>query len=190
MFLLTLVATALSACGGGGNDGSTGTSGTTTAGTVIAQIAGTYILPCTVTLPAASPDPAAAKGKSEAATIVITPDSSGKASISARYQRYLNSTTCEAAALDFDLTLLGTAVDKFGNKTYTDAAGKPVTASIATVSYNGLTFSKGNLNFKLPAAGASTDIAYVIENNTLYLSKGHRGTDGLGDALTQGAVRQ
>jgi hypothetical protein len=33
-------------------------------------------------------------------------------------------------------------------------------------------------------------MAYVLDNNTLYLSKGHREADGLGDALTPGAVKQ
>lgn len=190
MFILTVVATALSACGGGGNDSSTSSSGKAATSSSIAQIGGTYVMPCKGTTFAPSPDPTAAKSESETATIVITPDANGQATISAHRQIYINSATCEAGAIDFDLTFLGTAVDKSGNKTYTNAAGKPVTASVATIAYTGFKFSKGNLDFKLPAAGATTNMAYVIENNTLYLSKGKREADGLGDSLTPGAVRQ
>ena len=98
--------------------------------------------------------------------------------------------SCDAAALDFDLTFLGTAADKPGSKSYTNAAGKPVTASVATIAYSGFKLAKGNLSVALPAAGATTDMAYVLENNTLYLSKGPRGLDGLGGSLTPGAVKQ
>jgi hypothetical protein len=192
MLTLTFVATALSACGGGGGgDGSTDASGKAAPASSIKQMAGTYIMPCKGTTFAPSSDPTAAKSESETVTIVISADAaSGKATISARLQSYVNSASCEAAALDFDLTFLGTAVDKPGSKTYTNAAGKPVTASVATIAYTGFRFAKGNLNVSLPAAGATTDMAYVLDNNTLYLSKGHREKDGLGDALTPGAVKQ
>jgi hypothetical protein len=191
MFTLTFVATALSACGGGGGDSSTDTAGKSAAVTSIAQMAGTYVMPCTGKTFPPSSDPTAAKSESQTATIVISADAaSGKATISARRQIYLNSTSCEADALNFDLTFLGTAVDKTGSKNYTNAAGKPVTASVATIAYTGLKFSKGNLTFSLPMPGATTDMAYVLENNTLYLSKGPRDLAGLGDALTPGAVKQ
>lgn len=101
-----------------------------------------------------------------------------------------NSANCDAATLVSDLTFFGTASDKAGSKNYTNAAGKPVTAKVATIAYTGLTLSRGNLEFSLPALGATADMAYVIDNNTLYLSKGHREKDGLGDALTAGAVKQ
>ena len=190
MFALTFIATALSACGGGGGDSSTETSGKAVA-TSVAQIAGTYVLPCkgedfrgSSTLDGATSD-------SETATIVITPDpATGNATISAHLKYYRNSANCDASTLDTDLTFLGTATDKAGSKNYTNAAGKPVTAKIATVVYTGLTLSKGNLEFSLPTPGATTSMAYVLENNTLYLSKGHREADGLGDALTPGAVKQ
>lgn len=147
-------------------------------------------MPCKGTTLAESSDPTRPKTESETATIVISSDSTGKATISAHYQHYFNSATCEAEATDFDLTFLGTAVDKSGSKTYTNAAGKPVTASVATIAYTGFKFSKGNLKFSLPTAGATTNMAYVIENNTLYLAKGSREADGLGDSLTPGAVKQ
>ena len=92
--------------------------------------------------------------------------------------------------LDSDIKFFGTASDKAGSKNYKTAAGKPVTAKVVTVAYTGLTLSKGNLNFRLPIPGATADVAYVLENNMLYLSKGHREKDGLGDALTPGAVKQ
>lgn len=184
MITLAVVATALSACGGGGDN----SSGATTS---IAQMAGTYIMPCTGTTFAPSANPTDPKSESETATIVISADAaSGKATISAQRRYYLNSTTCDAAALEFDLTFFGTAADKSGSKTYTGPAGKPVTASVASIAYTGLRFSKGNISFKLPAAGATVDKAYVLDNNVLYLSKGSRGPDGLGEALTRGAVKQ
>jgi hypothetical protein len=124
-------------------------------------------------------------------TIVITPDAaSGKASISAHRQYYQNSANCDAATLDTDFTFPGTASDKAGRKNYTNAAGKPVTAKVATIAYSGFTLSRGNLKLSLPAPCATTDMAYVLDNNTLYLSKGHREADGLGDSLILGAVKQ
>lgn len=190
MFTLTFVATALSACGGGG-DSSTDSSGTAGAVSSIAQMAGTYIMPCKGTTFAPSSDPSAATSESETATIVIGPDAAtGKATISARRQTYRNSATCDAAALEFDLTFRGTATDGPGSKNYTNAAGKPVKANVATIAYTGFSFAKGNLNIRLPAPGATTNLAYVLENNTLYLSKGSRQADGLGDSLTPGAVKQ
>jgi hypothetical protein len=191
MFTLTFVATALSACGGGGNDSSTDTSGKAAAVTSIAQMASTYVMPCTGETFRPSSDPTAAKSESQTATIVISADAaSGKATISAQLKYYRNSASCDAATLSDDLTFFGTAVDKPGSKNYTNAAGKPVTANVATITYTGITLSKGNLSFSLPLPGATTNMAYVLENNTLYLSKGHRELDGLGDALTPGAVKQ
>ena len=190
MFTLFFVATALSACGGGG-DSSTDSSGTASAVSSIAQMAGTYIMPCKGTTFPPSSNPSADTSESETATIVITPDAAtGKATISARAQTYHNSATCDAAALEFDLTFHGTATDGPGSKNYTNAAGKPVTAKVATIAYTGMTLSKGNLDFSLPLAGATTKLAYVLENNTLYLAKGSRQADGLGDSLTPGAVKQ
>jgi len=37
----------------------------------------------------------------------------------------------------------------------------------------------------LPASGATTDIAYVLDGKKLYLAKGHREADGLGDSLSR-----
>nr|WP_314623571.1 hypothetical protein [uncultured Noviherbaspirillum sp.] len=189
---LTVVATALSACGGGGSDNSGSTDASGNAATPsMAQMAGTYIMPCKGTTFPPSADSTLPRSESETSTIIISGDAAtGKATISAQHRTFLNSSTCEEAALNFDLTFHGTASDKPGRKTYTSAAGKPVTASIATVTYTGLRFSKGNLTFKLPMPGATIDKAYVLDNNVLYLSKGRRGADGLGDAMTPGAVRQ
>jgi hypothetical protein len=192
MFTVTLITAALGACGGGGSDSSSNdASGKSTASTSIAQMGGTYILPCRGTTFQPSADPSADKSESETATIVITPDTvTGKASISAHHQYYRNSVNCDAATLDSDLTFLGTASDKAGSKNYTNAAGKPVTAKVATIAYSGFTLSRGKLDLSLPTLGATTDMAYVLDNNTLYLSKGRREADGLGDALTRGAVKQ
>jgi hypothetical protein len=193
MFTLISIALALSACGGGDDSDSNGSNdaaGKSTAGASMAQMSGTYVLPCTGATFAPSSDPDDAKSESKTATIVIAPDATGKASINAHYQYYRNSANCDPATLDFDMTFLGTATDKPGSKNYTNAAGKPVTASIATIAYSGFRLAKGNLNVSLPTPGATTDMAYVLENNTLYLSKGRREADGLGDALTAGAVKQ
>jgi hypothetical protein len=190
---LTVVATALSACGGGGgsdNSGSTDASGKA-ATTSIAQMAGTYIMPCKGTTFSRFIDLTLLSSESETSTIIISADAAtGKVTINAHHRYYENSTTCEEAALNFEATFLGTAVDKPGSKTYTSEAGKPIAASIATIAYTGLRLSKGNLPFKMPVAGATVDKAYVLDNNVLYLSKGRRGADGLGDALTPGAVKQ
>lgn len=197
MFTLTVIATALSACGGSSSNNSDSGSGSTdasskaSASTSIAQMGGTYILPCTGTTFTPSSDPNTTNSESKTATITIKPEGSGKASIIAHYQYFRNSPRCDAAALDFDMTFMGTASDKAGSKNYKNADGKPVTASLVTVAYSGFKLSKGGLKFSLPRAGATTDMAYFVDNNRLYLSKGHREADGLGASLTkEGAVKQ
>lgn len=195
MFTLTVIATALSACGGSSSNdsdsGSTDASSKASASTSIAQMGGTYILPCTGTTFTPSSGSNATNSESKTATITITPEGSGKASIIAHYQYFRNSARCDAAALDFDMTFTGTASDKAGSKNYKNADGKPVTANLVTVAYSGFKLSKGSLKFSLPRAGATTDMAYFVDNNTLHLSKGHREADGLGAALTkEGAVKQ
>lgn len=191
MFTLTFVATALSACGGGGGDSSTDTSGKAAATTSIAQMAGTYVMPCDGMEFGGLGMADGLKSYSRTGTVVITPDpATGNATIRAQFKYYRNSANCDALTLFQDLTFFGTAVDNNGSKNYTNAAGKPVTAKVATIAYTGITLSKGNLDFSLPLPGATTNMAYVLENNTLYLSKGHREADGLGDALTLGAVKQ
>lgn len=188
IFTVTLVSAALSACGGGSsNDGANQTA----ASTAINQIGGTYIFPCEARTFHSLYGPNPVNSESMTATVVITPDhATGKASVSARYQYYENNTNCDAATLAFDMTFVGTASDRAGSKNYTNAAGKQVTAKVATIAYTGVTLSRGNLDFSLPTPGATTDMAYIFDNNALYLSKGRRGKDGLGDALTVGAVKQ
>lgn len=191
IFTATVIAAALSACGGGGGgDSSTDSSGKAAAVTSIGQMGGTYVLPCKgETFELSKLD--GRRSESREGTIVITPDSgTGSATISMHSKYYKNSANCDSAALDFDMTFRGTATDAPGSKTYTNAAGKPVTAKVVTIAYAGFTLSKGNLDFALPTPGATTNMAYVVENNTLYVSKGRREADGLGDALAPGAVKQ
>lgn len=194
VFTLTVIATALSACGGsssGGDSSSTDASSKASASTSIAQMGGTYIMPCSGKSFTQSFDPDSTNSESKAATIVITPDGSGKASISAHYQYFEKSARCDPAALDFDMTFIGTASDKAGSKIYKNADGKLVKANLVTVAYSGFKLAKGSLNVSLPRAGATTDMAYVLDNNTLFLSKGPRDADGVGAALTKkGAVKQ
>ena len=189
IFAVSLVTAALSACGGGSSNNDAAAQ--TAAASSVAQMGGTYILPCTGEIFSGPSSVDGATRASRTVTIVITPDAAtGNAKVSVHNQYYRNSDKCDAAMLDEDLTFFGIASDKAGNKDYKTAAGKPVTAKVVSVAYTGLRLSKGNLKISLPTAGATTDMAYVLDNNTLYLSKGHREKDGLGDALTLGAVRQ
>jgi hypothetical protein len=189
----TLIAAVLSACGGGGSDssgqaGSGAASAGTTGDNALAYLAGTYVVPCEAIIYPTAADPSSS---SDQGTVVIAPNAStGKVEATLRYQYYNGSTNCNASTLDTDLSGNFTISGKSGAKIYKDATGKPVTANVATVTYTGMTLSKGNLTLSLPAFGATTDMAYVLANNTLYVSKGHRETDGLGDGLSRGAIRQ
>ena len=189
----TLIAAVLSACGGGGSDssgqaGSGAASAGTTGDSSLAYLAGTYVFPCKGVSYETSVNPTRT---SDQGTIVIkTNATTGKVEVSANIKAYEGSANCDASTLDTDLSGNFTVSGKSGAKIYTDATGNPVRANVATVTYTGMTLAKGNLTLSLPAFGATTDMAYVLANNTLYVSKGHRETDGLGNGLTRGAIRQ
>lgn len=191
--IATLIAAVLSACGGGGSDssgqaGSGAASAGTTGDNALAYLVGTYVFPCDGIITELSNPPSRT---SDQGTIVIkTNATTGKVEVSANIKAYEGSANCDASTLVTDLSGNFTISGKSGAKIYKDATGKPVTANVATVTYTGMTLSKGNLTLSLPAFGATTDMAYVLANNTLYVSKGHRETDGLGDGLSRGAIRQ
>ena len=107
-----------------------------------------------------------------------------------RWGDYTGSTDCAASTLNVDVTANGMLSDKGTTKNYPDATGKTVTAKVATFTYTGMTLSKGNLTMSLPTFGTTTDIAYVLDGNNLYVTKGVRGADGLGDSLSTAAVKQ
>ena len=53
-----------------------------------------------------------------------------------------------------------------------------------------MTLSKGEFILNLPEFGTGANVAYVLANNILYVSKRHREVDGPGDGLSRGAVTQ
>lgn len=192
-YLVAFSTLLLVACGGGGNSSTdtTTTATTTTASTdTFAALKATYVLACTGET-FRNLDGTISKVESSQGTVIVaTASGSTATTVSLRSQYYLGSTDCAASTLNTDVTANGTLSDKGTTKNYTDATGKTVTAKIATFTYTGMTLSKGNLTMSLPTFGTTTDIAYVLDGNNLYVTKGVRGTDGLGDSLTTAAVKQ
>lgn len=178
-YLAALSTVLLAACGGGSSDT------TTTASTdTFAALKATYVLACTGQTFTTGPE-------SDQGTITIaTASGSNATTVSLRSQSYKGSTDCAASTLNIDVTANGQLSDKGTTKNYTDATGKTVTAKVATFTYTGMTLSKGNLSISLPTAGTTTDIAYVLDGSNLYVTKGVRGADGLGDSLSRAAVKQ
>jgi len=181
----TLVAAcaALVACGGGGDNSGPSTETTSTnsgANTnALASMQGTYVTACI--------DRTNSGGTSESNQVTITvtaPAGSSEVDASVRNQYYDGSANCTASALSGDLTVTGQLSSKSTTKIYADATGKSVTAKVLTFTYSGMTLSKGNLSGTLPVAGMTTDIAYVLDGSNLYLAKGVRDADGLGDRLS------
>ena len=180
----TLVATGavLAACGGGGDSSgsSTETSANSSANTnALASMQGTYVTACI--------DRTNSGGTSESNQVTITITAlagSSEVDASVRNQYYDGSANCTASTLSGDLTVTGQLSSKSTTKIYTDATAKSVTAKVLTFTYTGMTLSKGNLSGTLPVAGMTTDIAYVLDGSNLYLAKGVREADGLGDRLS------
>ena len=184
----------LNACGGGGSDASNQTNGSTgsttrsgTAGNDLFAQPGTYVLACK-----SDGDQSSLESiQSNQGTIVITPNAAtGKAEARAHYQYYKGSGTCDPSALKGDLTVSGSITAKGATKYYPDVAGKAVIANVVTFNYSSMTLSKGNLSGGIPSFGTPVDMAYFLDGNTLYLNKGHREADGLGDSISRGLTRQ
>lgn len=180
-YLAALSTILLAACGGGSSSNTSAPS-VVVAANPFKGIEATYVIACTA-------NDVSESGQGTI-TITTTPNSS-EATVKIHSQDYKGSTNCAASSLDKDLTVDGRLKDKAGTKDYKDASGKAIATKLATFSYTGLTLSKGNLiGISLPVAGASTDIAYTLVGTNLYVSKGVRGSDGLGDSLSGAAVKQ
>jgi len=193
--MFALPAILLGACGGGGDSSSA--SPTIAPSSVVATtldgLSGNYVAACedlsyksytpaTQQVPASS----VAMAVSRQASIVITPANV----VTAHFQYYDGSADCTATTLTQDVTATGQLTAKAASKNYMDATGKTLTASVATFSFNGMTISKGSFTGSFPTPGATTDIAYVLNGNTLNVAKGHREADGLGDRLSKPFVKQ
>lgn len=184
MIALSVSAAVLAGCGGGSSSPA-GTAPSAVAN-VLAPLQATYLIACT------SLDSSDGKLESEHATIIITPDaSSNGAEVSMHAQHYVGSANCASGTLDTDLTVKGKLSDKGTSKNFKDAAGNTVVGKVVSFTYTGLTLSKGNLSGSLPTFGTTATVAYVLTGNKLYVSKGHRGADGIGDVLsTEVIVKQ
>lgn len=171
----------LSACGGGGGDSSSGTptvAATSTAANSLNALNGTYVLACT--------DETYKNGPAESSQGTLTVESVGAGNkATAHFQYYKGSANCAPATIDTDATIDGPLNGKSSTKNYTDATGKTLTANVVNFGYANFTLARGNLTVSLPTPGATTDIAYVLDGKKLYLAKGHREADGLGDSLSR-----
>ena len=179
---IILFSAVLSACGGRSNEADTQANTSPLAG-----MQGTYAVACFGDLYNGP------SGQSQQGTITIAApaDSGSTITVSVRLQSYVGSTNCADSTLVLDATAYGHLVSKDTTKNYADGSGNTVSARVATVTYERLTVSKGAFSGTLPAIGATTDIAYVLRGNELYLSQGGRGADGLGGSLsTRPAVKQ
>lgn len=184
MLALSVSAAVLAGCGGG-NSSPAGTAPSAVVN-VLAPLQATYLIACE------SLDSSEGPLRSEQATIIITPDaSSNGAEVSIHAQHYVGSSNCASGTLDIDLTVRGKLSDKGTSKNFKDAAGNTVSGKVVSFTYTGLTLSKGNWSGSLPTFGTTATVAYVLTGNKLYVSKGHRGADSIGDTLsTQAAVKQ
>jgi len=171
---------ALTACGGGGSSDSSSSSTEASANaSPLAAMQGTYVAACDgQTFDSGS-------SSSQVTIIVTAPAGSSEVGVSVQVKGYTGSTDCAASTLDTDVTATGQLSSKSTTKTYTDATGKSVTAKVLTFTYSGVTFSKGSFSGTLPVPGVTTDIAYVLDGSDLYLAKGVRDADGLGDSLSK-----
>lgn len=188
---LSISSILLSACGGGSSGTSTGVAPGVTVN-ALAGMKGTYVLACEGHAFTDGSGQGNNMSESQQGTITVTPDSSSNGAIVTLHTLYYaGSLNCASATLDTDLTVTGQLSGKGTTKNFKDASGKNVTAQVGTFTYTGLTLSKGNLTGSLPTFGATATVAYLVTGNNLYVSKGHRGTDGIGGTLsTEVAVKQ
>jgi len=163
----------LAACGGGGSDSGTGTSGLGAQSNVLSPLVATYVLPCN-----------ARNNESEQGTLIVSSlQDSDKATATIHYKYYAGSTTCEATKLDTDITVGGQIRDLASTVNRT-LGSSTVGAKVIEFRYDSLSLSKGVLGGSLPTFGMTTKVAYVMNGNNVYFTKGVRLADGLGDSLT------
>jgi hypothetical protein len=178
--LVAALAVLITGCGGGGDAGSNSSTAAVSASATISPLTflhGTYTVACL--------GHRYTNGdiSSQGTITVAAVPGSAESEVTVRVQTYTGSTSCNAANVDFDASATGRLTKKDMTKIYTMATGERFTANVVTVKYSGLTLSKGSITTGLPALGVTTDMAYVLDGNTLHLASGYRDADGLGEIL-------
>lgn len=157
----------LSGCGGGGGDaGSSGNDNN-----VFRSLAGTYAVACKSTT----------IGEDGSVTIDGL-SGSDRAQVSVNWRQY-SQPSCASSTLVADATAKGEIRSLGKTKTYTHL-GQTVTAQVVEFTYTALTISKGSYSGSLPTFGTTTQMAYLLDGNKLYLSRGSRDADGVGTNLS------
>jgi hypothetical protein len=174
ILLLTVLASAtLVACGGGSDSGTTPVIQTANS---FDEEAGTYSTGCM----------ADSIGRSESLTLVVTPvAATDKASVSVHSMSY-KTAGCTTSVIS-DLTLLGEISRLSQTKVITGTgvgSTKSGTAKTVEFKYSGLKLAVGNLQFTVPAPGATATVGFLIEANKFYALTRSRNADGLPDSFS------
>jgi hypothetical protein len=179
--LAATIAAALTACGGGGSSAGTDNN-------PFKALQGTYAVACDGFADTTGLNTSWSSQGSVAVTDLVGSDKANVTLHSLSYSSPAGDSSggsCDAARLTTDLTVTGQIRALGTTKAYTDAGGATVAAQVVEFTYYGFTITKGSLSGTLPLPNTTTQIGYVLDGNKLYLGHGHRGTDGLGDALSR-----
>lgn len=93
--------------------------------------------------------------------------------------------TCAASSLISDVTVMGEIKELGTTKDYVDTKGRNVTTRIVEFTYTGVRFRHGSFTGSLPVPGVTKKIGYAFVDGQLHLTKGHQGTDGMGERLSE-----
>jgi hypothetical protein len=175
--MAAIVAAVLSGCGGGGDS----SSGSPQQNAFSAMV-GSYAVACDGNR---NGNAINNTGSADGSVSIDGLAGSDRAQVTARLRQYSDS-SCSTGALVTDITVKGEIRDLNATKDYA-LLGGTVTAKVVEFTYTGLTISKGSISGSLPTFGVTTRMAYYLNGNKLYLSKGVRGADGLGATMSANA---
>lgn len=189
---MAALSTLLSACGGGGSS-SDGTDSVTSGPNAFKDMQVTYAVACkgwqetTYTAGVGvTPSANVSDQGSVAITALVGTDRANVTVHATAYKSAPNDpagSKCDPAALTEDITVTGQIRDLGTTKLYAapnGPAGAKVTAKVVEFTYYGFTMAKGVLSgVDIPTPNMTTQVAYLIDGDKLYLGSGGRGADGL-----------
>jgi hypothetical protein len=181
-FVATLGAALLAACGRAGIASAGGGVN------VFEGLQGTYAVACARK---ALPSEAGAVTASDDGSVTVG-DLVGadRANVSLRVREYESPSAatvvdrCSPARLTWDFIVFGQIRDLGKTKTYSGPVGSAANARVVEFTYHGFNLVQGSLRgMELPLLDTKTQVAYLLDGNTLYLDEGPRGADGLASRL-------
>lgn len=181
-FVATLAAALLAACGRSGMASASG------AANAFKDLQGTYAVACAWKGP--STDAESAAVSDDGSVTVGELVGADKASVRLRIREYESPTgaasgdPCAPTRLSWDVIVFGQIRDLGKTRICPGPAGTAVKARVVEFTYRGFDLVKGSVRgMELPLLDTTTQIAYLLDGNRLYLDQGPRDAGGPAGSL-------